>query len=193
MISKEGHDLPDEIIEAIITGNMKQNEVRKQFGLPERAARVAVIRADERERTREKVGQRSAPASTKNRKGFTGKSADKRVRELRARQRGDYSERVRAQLEFAKMCVVLEDIHIEDYGLEDTDTWLAADVYDDLVSLAEHVDQQLSAVQRYISEHDVLARIMKLRDTAGRSPEEAKTALRLASRLEQKMTQRLGS
>ncbi len=118
---------------------------------------------------------------------WTGKTNTRRARELEAMRNGDYARLVEWQLRFSQMCALLEAVDLGGYGLDTINTWKVADVYDDLVTLGEWHDRTLSAVQRWLNDINVREKITKLRDTAGRTPEEAETALRLADRLEQKL------
>src|SRR5258708_6585353 len=118
---------------------------------------------------------------------WTGKTNTRRARELEAMRNGDYARLVEWQLRFSQMCALLEAVDLGGYGLDTINTSKVADVYDDLVTLGEWHDRTLSAVHRWLNDINRRHQITKLRDTAGRTPEEAATALRLADRLEQKL------
>lgn len=118
---------------------------------------------------------------------WTGKTNTKRQRELEAMRNGDYAKLVDWQLRFSQMCALLETIDLAGYGLDTINMWKVADIYDDLVTLGEWHDRALSAVQRWLDDVSIREKIAKLRDTSGRTPEEADTALKLADRLESKL------
>lgn len=125
-------------------------------------------------------------------RNWTGKSNGQRVCELQAERRRDtYNELVDVQYRFSRMCVILEAIHVQDYLKRDVELWKITDMYDDLISLGEWHTRQLSAVQGYLDDFEVVSRIEKLRNVAGRTPEEAETALRLADKLEKALNNRL--
>jgi len=116
------------------------------------------------------------------------KTPTKRMRELEAMRNGDYAKLVDWQHRFAQMCAILETIDLSGYGPENTNMWIIADVYDDLISLGEWYDRTMSMIQGWLGDIHVREKIKKLRDTAGRTPEEADTANRLADRLEKKLS-----
>jgi hypothetical protein len=118
---------------------------------------------------------------------WTGKTTTKRTRELEAMRNGDYVKLVDWQLRFSKMCALLEAVDLAGYGLDTVNMWKVADIYDDLITLGEWYDRTLSAVQGWLNDVSVREKIAKLRDTTGRTPEEAETALKLATRLERKL------
>jgi transposase len=183
--------LSDDDIETIAQENLTRGEIVDRFGVGEHAAQLGRTRAVERqqERLRAEREEQEAPKANGRPKSWTGKSNDKRLRELSAEKRTDsaYLELIDVQYKLAQMCVVLEDIHVQDYGLRDVDLAKVTDLYDDLVSLGEWWERQILAVQGYLSSFKVQETIAKLRDTTGRTPDEAATALRLASRLEKKL------
>jgi hypothetical protein len=110
------------------------------------------------------------------------------MRELRENRSGsNYLDLVNTQIKIAQMCMILEDFRIEDYGIEDVEMWKIADIHDDLASLAMWLDRTLKGMRRYLDSYTMQEKIAKLRNTIGRTPEEAKTAIELAERLEQKM------
>jgi hypothetical protein len=121
---------------------------------------------------------------------WTGKTNTKRASELEAMRNGDYAKLVEWQLRFSKMCALLETVDLNGFGLDTINMWKIADIYDDLITLGEWHDRTLSAVQRWLNDINVREKITKLRDTSGRTPEEADTALRLADRLENKLERR---
>ena len=176
-------------IEVIIAENLKRGQIMERFGVKDHPAQLARKAAEaimwERQRQTQLVGGRP--------QNWNGKSNDKRLRELRVEKReGNYLELASVQQRFAQMCVILEDINLRDYGLDDVSVDKIMDIYDDLVSLGEWHGRQLSAIQGYLNEIDARKRIEKLRNVTGRTPEETATALRLADRLEQKLGNRIG-
>jgi hypothetical protein len=124
----------------------------------------------------------------------SGKTNTTRRRELAdQKKQGNYSELLRMQIEMTRLTVVLEDYKPADFGLDEATLALVEGFLDDLIALTDWVDRAFSATQAWLSEAPVIDRIKKLRDTTGRTPEEAETALRLADRLERKLTRQLRS
>lgn len=80
-----------------------------------------------------------------------------------------------------------------DFGTSESDLRRMSDICDDLVSLGEWHERQLSAVTGYLTDRGITEKIRKLRDATGRTPEEAETARRLADRLDKKLRNRLRS
>jgi hypothetical protein len=101
-------------------------------------------------------------------------------------------ELAKLQVEISQFCVVLEDFDVEDYDLSDQPVaWGVTDIFGDLVMLGEWLDQTMTSIQSRLSDQEVRAKITKMRDTTGRTPEEAETALRLADQIERKLENRL--
>jgi hypothetical protein len=125
---------------------------------------------------------------------MNAQSGSKRLRELKSGiGKSTIPELARLQREIGQLCVVLESYDVEDYDLSDEPVvWCATDIYDDLIMLGEWLDQTLTSIQRHLSDQQVRDKIGKLRDTTGRTPEEAETALRLAAQIERKLENRLG-
>jgi hypothetical protein len=121
-------------------------------------------------------------------KSWNGKSGDKRLRELRAQGDDDYAALLDVQLRIARAVAVLEDIRVQDYGLDEVSLWKISDLHDDLISLGEWQNRAISAVQAHLGDASVAAKIAKLREHSGRTPAERETAELLAARLEKKLT-----
>jgi hypothetical protein len=64
-------------------------------------------------------------------------------------------------------------------------------LYDDLHDLQSWMDFTMNATALRMDESAIVDKIRALRDTKGRTPEERKTALRLAERLEKRFNARL--
>ena len=129
---------------------------------------------------------------------WNGKTNAARERELFDRKRKNkgkqpdkYLELLRLNMDISKMTRILEGWHVHEFNLDEESMWLMADIHDDLITLGEWHDRTLSAVGRWLLDKDVRDKIAKLRDTRGRTAEEAETALRLAERLERKLEARL--
>jgi ParB-like chromosome segregation protein Spo0J len=138
--------------------------------------------------------QGQKPTGVKRSPNWNGKTNPTRERELEGRKRkakGDYVELLKLQLDITRMCRILEGWHLHEYAFNEESAWLMADIHDDLITLGEWHDRSLSAVQAWLLDVDVRSKIDKLRDTTGRTPEEADTARRLADRLERKLEARL--
>lgn len=172
-------------VNEIIEQGMSYPEIMERFKVGQAAAQLARREADGVIRGRSEAAETAPSGRPKN---WNGKSNDKRQRELRAEREGSaYVDLLDAQYKFAQMCQVLEDIHIQDYGLGDVELWKITAIYEDLISLGEWYTRQLSAVQGYLGKFPARERIAKLRNVTGRTPEETATALRLADRLERSL------
>jgi hypothetical protein len=124
----------------------------------------------------------------------SGTTNTTRQRELRDQKRqGDYSKLLALQLEVSKLTVVLEDYKPMDFGLDEATLALVDSFHDDLIALTDWVDRALLATQAWLNEAPVIRKIRALRNTTGRTEEEAKTAIRLADRLERKLGHQLVS
>jgi len=146
-------------------------------------------------RARDKKEKKDTRAGRKG--NWNGKTNASRERELHARKRSKqkqpdkYLELLRLNMDISKMTRILEGWHVHEFNLDEESMWLMADIHDDLISLGEWHDRTLSSVQAWLLDVDVREKIAKLRDTRGRTEEEAETALRLADRLERKLEARL--
>lgn len=144
--------------------------------------------------TRDRAGPPDTRDKPPRQRNWNGKSNDKRMRELRARKPYEaYNDLTNFQARLAQMCSVLNIWNPEGLDLDEVILWRVSDIHDDLVTLAEWTDRTLSSVQGWLGDRDVREKIAKLRNTTGRTPEEAATALRLAAKLERKLETRLGS
>jgi hypothetical protein len=157
------------------------------------AGKTSVDAADRKIRKRN--GNQPAPKSRGDRTAnWNGKTNPKRQRELREQKKtGNYAELVRTQLRINELCSALEATTLDDFGLEDATLAVIADIHDDLITLAEWVDRKLHHVGAWLEDVSVRDKIKRLRDTRGRTPEEAATAQRLADRLEHKLEARLAA
>jgi hypothetical protein len=138
---------------------------------------------------------KTAPSPSGRRQNLNGKTNPQRVRELQADKKrpGAHADLVTFQLKMAQLCSTLEYFSVQDYGTAETDLWLMTDIFDDLTSLGEWYDRQLSAVTGYLIDRGITEKLTKLRDNTGRTPEEAETAGKLADRIEKKLQNRLAS
>jgi hypothetical protein len=107
-----------------------------------------------------------------------------RLRELYAQRKVKDNLLINARIDISKMVQHLEIIDFMEYGLRDADPETTADIYNELTILAAWVDTSLSVVAHEIDDLRKVELIRKLRNTAGRSPEEARAFLRAADRLE---------
>jgi hypothetical protein len=170
-----------------------QTDIGRELGLGNNSMVLAQAYGIAADRHARAVGPPVRPPGRP--KNWNGKSNDKRQRELSAaRGKDNYAELLEFQTRVAQMCVVLEDWHvIEDCQLDEVALQRLSDIHDDLLSLGEWYERTLSAVQHRLTDAAVLQKIGKLRDTSGRTPEEAQTAMRLAERLERKLGSRLAA
>lgn len=180
----------DRQIERGILAGKSAATLAGELGFDPKASSSRFVRAWERAHGRLEE-RRAAGGKTRRRRTnvATGKTNAQRRTELHDhKQRRDYNQFRRFQAEINKMCVVLEDFDINDYEVDDDPSLrLTADVHDDLLALQEWLDRQLWSVQSRLREHDLLAKIERLKQTNGRTPEETATALRLAERLQRKL------
>ena len=172
---------PDEdMIKACFDGirrNKTQAEIGRKLGVKHDSLPLAKAYAVAEDRYTHRVA-----GTNWNRKTNT-----KRLRELEAMRDGDYAQLLQWQHRFAEMCAILETIDLSGYSPETTAMWKIADVYDDLISLGEWHDRALTMVCRWLGDIQLREKIRKMRETAGRTPQEAETANRRADRLEEKL------
>ena len=135
-------------------------------------------------RDRERRGD-APPKRRPNRSG-------RRIREIREiRKVGKGSDLVDIQYQIVKMTSLLESIDVESYMLdaEGTAAETLTDLVDDLTELQEWMERSTRSVFARLKDADKIAKIRKLRDTNGRTPEEIETAHRLADRLQRQLDQ----
>jgi len=89
--------------------------------------------------------------------------------------------------------LIFEDVAMTDLDLDHQDLDDVALLYDLLLTMGIWHDRALSAVQGWMTDGNVRARIAKLRDTTGRTPEEIAAFERVAKRLERKLAMRLAA
>lgn len=136
-------------------------------------------------------GAKSVPAAKNGRqKNWNGKSNATRAREIRQNDLGKLNQ---FAMDINRLCRVLESYRPDDYTPDEDSVWHIAAIYEDLISLGEWVSRSLSATQGWLGDSDVRQKIERLRNTHGRTPEEAETAKRLADLLERKLGARLES
>ncbi len=127
-------------------------------------------------------GQESAKLPTRR-----GQSNGSRLRELQTRRNGDYSEFLEIQMNIAKLFIVLDSLGIQNYCREDVDKYDAVELLDDLIRLGIWLDSQLLSIRDYVTDFDTITRIIKLRNTTGRTPAEIQAAEQLIRRLDRKI------
>jgi hypothetical protein len=115
------------------------------------------------------------------------KTPRQRLRELRGEARGGYSELLQFQVKVTELCTVLEDFDVQDFNHNEDELGRFRDIRDDLVSLGIWLDQQLTAVARYVDTYATVARIIHLRNPWGRTPPEAESARKYADKLERQL------
>lgn len=139
------------------------------------------------------VAEGSRPRSRPQR-NWDGQTNSGRKRKLQEQKKEQgFVELWKLQMALNKLSSFLQGFHVEDYKLDEVSLMTLDELYDDLVSMSEWRDRTIHSVQARLSDHEVRAKIAKLRDTTGRTPAEAQTALALAARLEAKLEARLAS
>lgn len=130
----------------------------------------------------------------KRAKNWNGKTNPTRERELRADRKngtrvrkGNYNDLLRLSLDMNRACSIIEAYHVDDFDLDATTLDLVDTFHDDLLTLAQWVDRATMATQRWLQDVQVRRKIEALRNTDGRTPEEAENFHRLADRLERKL------
>jgi hypothetical protein len=137
-----------------------------------------------------KVKGQQTGKTGRRRKDWRGQTPGQRLRELREQKRSTaeaYLQLFKFSVEIAKMCVILEAFNVQDYGTSDVELWRMAEILDDLISLGEWHNVQMSVLLRYMKDNEVMRRIEKLRNTEGRTPEEIAAFEAMAKRLERKL------
>jgi len=141
--------------------------------------------------------ERQQPASPGSRpRDHAGKSNAMWGRELRARKRarqGFGATLTDVLVRMNQATLIFEDVAMTDLDLEHQDLDDVALLYDLLLTMGIWHDRALSAVQGWMTDGNVRARIAKLRDTTGRTPEEIAAFERVAKRLERKLAMRLAA
>lgn len=128
---------------------------------------------------------------TSRTRDWNGKSHSRRAQELRDAKKaaGEYASLIEFQIALNKAVRALAGWDgSETLLMDDVAAMKISEVYDDLVSLGEWTDRTLSLVQAWLGDDTAMQKIAKLRQTNGRTPEEADTARRLANRLERKLS-----
>ena len=135
------------------------------------------------------------PAARKRSQNWNGTSNDKRQRELRAAKKaltvGNYSTLLRLCVEMNRQSMVIEAYKPEEYAFDEATLMLIDAFHDDLITLATWIERGLFATQAWLTEIRVREKIKALRDTTGRTLEEAETYRRVADKLERKLQARL--
>lgn len=167
---------------------LKRDEIADRLGVSHGTVDTA------RALIREGQDQASGRNRVRRKNVANGTTNLRRQRELLEQKRSaEFGKFRQFQAEVNRLCLVLEGAGIEDFPIDDEFTlWMATDVLDDLLALWEWLDRQIEAMKARLSEQELAAKIAKLRNTDGRTPEETKTAIRLAERLERKLAQLAG-
>ena len=117
--------------------------------------------------------------SAKRRKKYAGK----RLREIAAKRRnGD--ELAALQHRILQLTAILESVDVAAYDLADAED--VSFFHDDLVALQMWMDRSIGLASSRLDDAALERKISKLREVNGRTPEEQRTALMLAERLEQR-------
>lgn len=135
---------------------------------------------------------RPAPAPTRSKpKNWNDKSATARTRELKAsRARTEdenYLELLKVQEIIVRLASVLQGVNVADWPVNETSLWYVSDLLDDLIGLGTWTDRATSAVQGWLGDADVRAKIAQLRNVNGRTPEEAAIFQKRADKLERQL------
>jgi len=177
-------DLEPQVI-ALLRRGLTQGQIGAKLGLGDNSMLLAKV-VGRAEKYLEMGGERPTRGRTWN-----DKSNSKRQREISEMRKaaGGYSNLIEFQYQLNRAARALEGWDgSEHLKMDDVARDKIMDVYDDLVTLAEWSDRKLSQVQAWLGDDKAMRTIMKLRDVTGRTPEEAETALRLADRLEAKLS-----
>lgn len=165
---------------------VKRQEIAKLFHVSEVFVRQAMASLE---------AAQELPAGPKGRaKNWNGKTTPTRQRELKGRKKTEaeaYLELTKVCGVIAQLCGILENLRMEDYTPEEVSIWYVSDLLDDLISLGTWLDRATPAVQRWLGDADVRQKIETLRNVTGRTPEEAKTFLARAAKLERQLGLRL--
>ena len=144
----------------------------------------------------QKAKEDARPKPRPKAKNWDGKTSAQRKREI-AEERKRASSKAYGDLlkfldELNRMSLVLEtykpeDLRLAEIEYDDVALYKVSTVLDFLITHGEWYNRMLMAVQGYLGDNKVREKIRKLRETTGRTPEEAETALRLADKLERNM------
>lgn len=161
-----------------------RKELGERFGVGAHAVELSHHRALGR------VQAEGEPASRGRAKNWNGKTNPGRERELKTRKKSEaeaYLALTKMVQIIAQLSGVLEGVHMDEFTPEEVTLWYISDMLDDLISLGTWLDRTIPAVQRWLGDADVRAKIEQLRNVTGRSPEETKAFLARAAKLERQL------
>ena len=186
--------ITDGQLEEIITRNLTRPEIMREFNVGEHAAQLARTKATAIAAERARVANQPKPPTGRP-KNWNGDSNAKRLREIQTgKSQRSYLDLEKFQYRIAQMCTILEDYDLpNEFDATDVNLWAISAIYDDLISLQTWLDRAIMAANGWLTDHTIHEKIAKLRDTTGRSPEEAAAFLRVADMLEKKLEARLGA
>jgi hypothetical protein len=191
--------LSDEQVEQAVRLRLDGREqLMSHFGLSASAARRAepVIKAIIRERDRHAGGE-AGPRYRKTAgqpRDVNGKTSGTRLRELKARRKGDhYPALLAVQLRISELCAALGSVRMADYQLDEVSLWRISDIEDDLLTLTAWLDRVLSEITGRLGDEEIRAKIRIMRDPTGRTPAEAASMQAVAAKLERKLRNRLAA
>lgn len=172
-----------------LRAGQSQGGLAKTLGIKHNSVKLA--KAWTRAEVQAELGQHPARGKPKN---FNGKTGTGRLRELKAARGKTESERflelMKVQEIIVRLSAVLQNVNVADWPVDEfgeTALWTISDLLDDLISLGIWTDRAVSAVQGRLGDMKVREKIAKLRDTAGRTPEEKAAFEKHASKLERQL------
>lgn len=169
-----------------LRAGQSQGGLAKALGIKHNSVKLA--KAWTRAEVQAELGQHPARGKPKN---FNGKSATARTRELKAsRARTEdenYLELLKVQEIIVRLASVLQGVNVADWPVNETSLWYVSDLLDDLIGLGTWTDRATSAVQGWLGDADVRAKIAQLRNVNGRTPEEAALFQKRADKLERQL------
>lgn len=138
------------------------------------------------------AAKRPKDSKTKN---WDGRTPTKMLRDAQAAAaKGSYGELLRFKSRVIDAVKVLENYDmIADFPPDLVNMWEMEDILDVLASLDEWLSRAIPATQSWLKENTTRDKIAKMRNVAGRTPEEAANALAMADRWQKRLEARLTS
>ena len=167
---------------------VKREDIARRFGVSE----IFVREAAGIEQDHWRSEQQPKPSNA----NVNGKTPTKRIREIQEekKQGSDYLKLWDLQVAVARMCQLLQGYDVaRDCEVDEVVMWRLTDLLDDLTDLQAWLDRATSAVQGRMDDAPQEQLIAKLRNVAGRTPDEIAAFKRAADRLERRLRNRLAS
>jgi hypothetical protein len=174
--------------------------LRKDWDYLHKEGRVPARPVSKDEATQGRPALKSSRGRTKNWDGMSNAARLRELKKAKAENRMSPSEAWlhlwNVQATISRLCGSLENVKMEEYDLDDPISLLqVGELHNDLVTLIVAAERNLTIVNAHLKDDRPLRTISKLRDPAshnGRTPEEIDAMLKVADKMEDKLTRPLG-